>query len=90
MMFPLAFADLGGREEAFDEWVSSTPFFLSIPCDASRQTSNARALSKDGPEHQVLHTCNTFLAKLGRNPTYREHEDGLALYLNDDCCCGFV
>jgi len=28
---------------------------FSIPCDASRQTSNAiRALSKDGPEHQVL------------------------------------
>jgi len=49
----LAFADLGGRE-AFDEWVSSTLSF-SIPCDASRQTSNAiRALSKDGPEHQVL------------------------------------
>jgi len=52
MMF-LAFADLEVGE-AFDEWVSSTPFSF-FPCDASRQTSNAiRALSKDGPEHQVL------------------------------------
>jgi CRISPR-associated protein Csb2 len=83
----LAFADLGGREEAFDEWVSSTPFFLSRFPAVRR--GKPRMLSehyqKDGPEHQVLQYLQHLpWLNLAGNPTYREHEDGLALYLNDE------
>jgi len=71
----LAFADLGGREEAFDEWVSSTPFFLSrFPVMRRGKPRMLSALSKDGPEHQFFNTCNTF----GNWKFYARHEDGAA------------
>lgn len=83
----LAFADIGGKEEAFDEWLSSTPFFLSRFPTVRR--GKPRMLSeryqKDGPEHQVLRYLQhlPWLSLVG-SPTYREHKDGLALYLNEE------
>lgn len=82
----LAFTDLGGKEESFDEWVSSTPFFLSRFPAVRR--GKPRMLSeqyqKDGPEHQVLQYLQylPWLNLIG-DSIYRENEDGLALYLNN-------
>jgi len=61
---------LGGREEAFDEWVSSTPFFLSrFPV---MRRGKPRMLSEHYQKMvqsiRFFNTCNTFPAKAG-NPT---------------------
>jgi CRISPR-associated protein Csb2 len=82
----LAFADIGGREETCDEWVSSTPFFLSrFPAvRRGKPRMLTEHYQKDGPEHQVLQYLQFFpWLNLVGEPMYREHEDGLALYLND-------
>lgn len=82
----LALADFGSRQEQSDEWVSSTPFFLSRFPAVRR--GKPRMLSeryqKDGPEHQALqYLQHLSWLNLKGNPSYHEHEDGLALYLND-------
>jgi CRISPR-associated protein Csb2 len=83
----LSFGDIGGEGEKSSEWISSTPFFLSRFPTVRR--GKPRMLSehyqKDGPEHQVLQYLQylPWLNLVG-NPTYRDNEDGLALYLNDE------
>ena len=83
----LALADLGGNEEASDEWVSSTPFFLSrFPAvRRGRPRMLSEHYQKDGPEHQVLQYLQ-YLPWLNLKgiPTYREHKDGLAICLADE------
>ncbi len=83
----LALADLGSNKEVFNEWVSSTPFFLSRFPTVRR--GKPRMLTeyyqKDGPEHQVLRYLQYLRwLNLKGHPTYREHEEGLALYLDDE------
>ncbi|MCY6494600.1 type I-G CRISPR-associated protein Csb2 [Leptolyngbya sp. GGD] len=82
----LALADFGSRQEQADEWISSTPFFLSRFPAVRR--GKPRMLSaqyqKDGPEHQALQYLQ-YLSwlNLEGNPSYHDHEDGLALYLDN-------
>ncbi|GAB4232121.1 MAG: hypothetical protein Kow00121_60280 [Elainellaceae cyanobacterium] len=82
----LTLADLGESEEAFAQWISCTPFFLSRFPTVRR--GKPRMLTehhqKDSPEHQVLRYLQHLpWLNLEGDPTYQEHEEGLALYLND-------
>jgi CRISPR-associated protein Csb2 len=82
----LDFTDLGIKGGQFDEWISSTPFFLSRFPAVRR--GKPRMLSecyrKDGPEHQVLQYLQYLpWLNLEGTPTYQEHEEGLALFLDD-------
>jgi len=82
----LSLVDLGSTEEASQEWASSTPFFLSRFPAVRR--GKPRMLTeqhqKDGPEHQVLRYLQ-FLPWVGLagKAHYREHDQGLALYLDN-------
>ena len=82
----LSLMDLGSTEEASQDWVSSTPFFLSRFPAVRR--GKPRMLTekhqKDGPEHQVLRYLQ-FLPwlRLTGEANYREHDQGLALYLDN-------
>lgn len=82
----LALADFGSRQEQSNEWVSSTPFFLSRFPAVRR--GKPRMLSeryqKDGPEHQSLQYLQYLpWLTLEGTPSYYDHEDGLALYLDN-------
>lgn len=82
----LAIADIESLEPASEDWISSTPFFLSRFPAVRR--GKPRMLSehyqKDGPEHQVLQYLQYLpWLNLKGTPTYQEHEDGLALYLDN-------
>jgi len=83
----LAIADLGSNEKAAEDWISSTPFFLSRFPAVRR--GKPRMLSehyqKDGPEHQVLQYLQYLpWLNLQGTPTYQEHEGNLVLCLDDE------
>jgi CRISPR-associated protein Csb2 len=83
----IAFADIGAKEEAFDQWVSSTPFFLSrFPAiRRGKPRMLTERYQKDSPEHQVLQYLQhlSWLSLKGI-PSYQEYENGLALYLDNE------
>lgn len=81
----LAIADIGSNEQVSEDWISSTPFFLSRFPAVRR--GKPRMLSeryqKDGPEHQVLQYLQYLpWLNLQGTPTYREYKDHLALCLD--------
>ncbi|MEM1279260.1 MAG: type I-U CRISPR-associated protein Csb2 [Cyanobacteria bacterium P01_H01_bin.152] len=82
----LSLVDLGSTEAATQDWKSATPFFLSrFPAvRRGKPRMLTEQYQKDGPEHQVLRYLQ-FLPWLGLEGTarYQEHDQGLALYLND-------
>lgn len=82
----LTLADLGEQSPSSCEWVSSTPFFLSrFPAVRRGQPRMlTEHYQKDGPEHQVLQYLQ-YLSwiNLQGKAGYQEHEDGLALYLDN-------
>jgi CRISPR-associated protein Csb2 len=83
----LALADLGSNQKSDQEWVSSTPFFLSrFPaCRRGKPRMLSERYQKDSPEHQVLQYLQYLpWLNLKGTPTYQEHEDGLALCLDDE------
>jgi len=84
----LSFADIGGGEEKYSEWISSTPFFLSrFPIvRRGKPRMISQRFQKDGPEHQVLQYLQylPWLKNLVGTATYQDNKDGLALYLNDE------
>ncbi|MBD1864246.1 MULTISPECIES: type I-U CRISPR-associated protein Csb2 [Trichocoleus] len=82
----LALADLGQKEEKFNQWISCTPFFLSRFPTVRR--GKPRMLTehyqKDSPEHQVLQYLQHLpWLNLQGHPIYQEHEEGLALIMDN-------
>ncbi|MES1023334.1 hypothetical protein ABN584_10585 [Gloeocapsa sp. BRSZ] len=87
----LAIADIGSNEQVSEDWISSTPFFLSRFPAVRR--GKPRMLSeryqKDGPEHQVLQYLQySSLAKpSGNSYLPRVQRSFSALSRWQGCCC---
>jgi CRISPR-associated protein Csb2 len=83
----LSFADFGSVAETSTGWVSATPFFLTrFPATRRGQPRMVtERYQKDGAEHQALKYLQ-HLSWLGLDgkPDYRDHDEGLALYLNGE------
>ena len=83
----LSMSDLGAEPEKSDRWRSHTPFYLSrFPAvRRGKPRMVTEHYQKDGPEYQVLKFIQ-FLPwlNLQGEPTYQEHEEGLAIYFEGE------
>ncbi|MGB5972321.1 MAG: type I-U CRISPR-associated protein Csb2 [Nodosilinea sp.] len=83
----LSLADFGSVAKASADWVSATPFFLTrFP---TTRRGKPRMVTdrhqKDGAEHQALKYLHHLAwLDLAGKPDYRDHDRGLALYLNNE------